>query len=315
MIDFFDKLYTSLDNKYPLLVRLRVYSLMRVVLRMIANVLLPVYFRFTQNRKEYILPHCKKENGRFIVSLTSFPVRAGRLWLVIETMLRQTVKPDMIVLWLSEKQFLKWEDIPQSLRNQQQRGLTIRLVPEDYRSHKKYHYCLKEFPYDHVITIDDDVFYDTHLVERMMEAHMVHPDAVITNKARQIRYNDKGELLPYAQWEADTRKTDNLFVIGIGGNLYPAHCMDEMVIDIDLAMQLTPTGDDIWLNAMLRMKHTPVIHASYYFLEQIPVFSLHNVELKSINIKSNNDIQLRQLIAYLMERRNVNPFMSQNLKY
>lgn len=313
MIDFFDKLYTSLDNRYTLLARLRVYTMMRIVLRRIINIVLPIYFRHTQGREEYRLLPCEKDGGRLIVSLTSFPVRAGRLWLVIETMLRQTVKPDIIVLWLSQKQFPRWEDVPESLRQLQCRGLTIRMVPEDYRSHKKYYYSLKEFPEDHILTIDDDVFYDTHLVERMMDAHKANPNAVITNKARRIRYDADGELLPYAQWEADTRKADNLFVVGAGGNLYPAHCLDEMVADIDQAMRLTPVGDDIWLNAMLRLKHTPVIHASYYFLVQTPVLSRHNVELMSSNIGTNNDVQLRQLIAYLLESRHVNPFKRRDI--
>ena len=42
----------------------------------------------------------RKEN--IIVSLTSYPKRIGTVWLTIETLLRQSVKPDEIILWLAQ---------------------------------------------------------------------------------------------------------------------------------------------------------------------------------------------------------------------
>lgn len=308
MIDFFDKMYTSLNNKYSFLNTLRVYSLLRHVVTLVANIVLPAFFYMTSGRKAYRLIPSNKTHGRIIVTLTSFPVRTTRLWLVIETILRQTVKPDMIVLWLSLKQYRGWEDIPQSLKRLQKRGLTIKLVQEDYRSHKKYYYCLETFPDDHIITIDDDIFYDTHLVERLLQEHNANPEAVIANKTHRIGFDTSGNILPYSQWEHDIYLGSDLFAVGAGGTFYPAHCMDEMVSDIDLAMKLTPTGDDIWLNAMVRLNHTKIIHAPYFFIEQLSVLNLHNVELLTVNANSGNDIQIQQLIAYLTSIDRENPF-------
>lgn len=308
MTDFFDKIYTSLNNKCSILNRLRVYSVMRLVVRIVANIVLPAYFYMTRGCKSYRLQTTTKTQGRIIVTLTSFPVRTPRLWLVIETILRQTVKPDMIVLWLSSKQYRGWEDVPQSLKRLQQRGLTIRFVPEDYRSHKKYHYCLSEFPDDHIITIDDDIFYDTHLVERLVQLHNVNPDDVIANKTHRIGYDADGNILPYSQWEQNVSGGSNLFAVGAGGTFYPAHCMDDMASDIDMAMKLTPTGDDIWLNAMLRLKHRKVIHGPYHFIEQLSVLNLHNVELITGNATSGNDKQIKQLLDYLTSTGRENPF-------
>ena len=308
MTDFFDKIYTSLNNKYTCLNRLRVYSLLRFVVRLIANIILPIYFFVTRGRKAYRLEPTKKTNGRIIVSLTSFPVRTGRLWLVIETILRQTIKPDMIILWLSSKQYGGWDDIPMSLKRLQQRGLTIRFVSEDYRSHKKYYYSLREFPDDHIITIDDDIFYDTHLVERLVLMHKEHPNDVIANKTHCIEYDASGNILPYSKWKQNANEGSNLFAVGAGGTFYPAHCLDEMVSDIDLAMKLTPTGDDIWLNAMLRLQHRKVIHAPYHFIEQLSVLNLHNVELITGNAKYGNDFQIKQLVDFLISIGRENPF-------
>ena len=164
------------------------------------------------------------------------------------------------------------------------------------------------YPDDHIITIDDDVFYDTHLVERMINSHKEHPHAVITNKSHQMTFNDDGKLKEYKSWNFDTKEDYNLFVIGAGGNLYPAHCLDEMATDIGMAMDLTPTGDDIWLNAMARLRHTSIVHTPYHALEQVPVINAHNVTLNAANVKSTNDIQINALIQYL-ERHNINnPF-------
>ncbi len=306
--DFLDKIYTSLNNKCAFLARLHVYSVLRLIVRLVANTILPAYFYLTCWRKAYRIEPTKKSRGRIIVTLTSFPVRTGRLWLVIETILRQTVKPDIIVLWLSLKQYRGWEDVPQSLKRLQRRGLTIRFVPEDYRSHKKYHYCLGEFPDDHIITIDDDIFYDSHLVERLIKMHHEYPDDVIANKTHRIGYDVNGNILPYSQWAQNASGGTDLFAVGAGGTFYPAHCMDKMASDIEMAMALTPTGDDIWLNAMVRLNHRKVIQAPYHFIEQISVLNLHNVELITGNATSGNDVQISQLVAYLSSVGKENPF-------
>ena len=314
IIDFFDKLYVSLDNRCVLLNRLHIYSVLRLFVKLGANMMLPMYFRMTARNKFYQLDKTDKTSGRFIVSLTSFPARTGRVWLVIETILHQTVKPDMIILWLSSKQYQGMESLPKRLRRLQHRGLTIKFVPEDYRSHKKYYYCLRDFPNDHIITIDDDIFYDTHLVERLLQKHMSNPNDVIANKTHRLGFDAVGNILPCRQWEQNTSGKNELFAVGAGGTLYPAHCMDKMALDINMAMKLTPTGDDIWLNTMLRLNHRNVIHGSYQFIEQVSVINLHNVELITENAYSGNDFQIKQLCDYLISIGKENPF-SQSFYY
>lgn len=309
MIDFFNKIYISFDNSNALLNRIGVYRILRFSIRLVANIFLPLYFKVTASNSKNRLRPNTQSGERLIVNLTSFPARIKHVWLVIETLLRQTTKPDMIILWLSRKQFPNGtDDLPQSLLDLTKRGLTIRMVDADYRSHKKYHYCLVEFPNDHIITVDDDVFYDTRLVERMQSILKKHPQAVITNKAHQMTYTEDGHLKPYTEWNYNSHADSALFVIGAGGNLYPAHCMDEMATDIDTAMKLTPTGDDIWLNAMIRLHHTEIIHTSYYFLEQLPVINLHNVALNTTNVLSDNDIQINNLCNYLIKHNKGCPF-------
>lgn len=57
--------------------------------------------------------------------------------MVIETILSQSIKPDKVILYLSKVQFPRLEeDLPDSLLNMKARGLDIRFVEGDIRSHK-----------------------------------------------------------------------------------------------------------------------------------------------------------------------------------
>lgn len=308
MIDTLDKIYTSIIDRNKVLAKLRIYTVMRVFIRVFANMVLPVYFKLTRHNPSYCITPTQKDHGRIIVTLTSFPARISRLWLVIETMLRQTYKPDMLILWLSEKQFPTIGHVPSSLLNLRQRGLQIEIMPDDMRSHKKYCYSLNRYPEDILITVDDDVFYDTHLIERLMNEHVRYPSAVITNHAHRMTYSKDGHLNPYTEWDRNTLRDENLFVVGIGGNLYPPHSLHPLASDTELAYRLTPAGDDIWLNAMARLQGTPIIHTPYHFICQIPVINLHNVDLFTSNIPTANDAQINNLVTYLKDKLGVNPF-------
>lgn len=56
-----------------------------------------------------------------IVSLTSWERRLEKVYLSIESLLRQSIKPDYIFLWLSDK----IESIPDSLQKTKLRGVDI----------------------------------------------------------------------------------------------------------------------------------------------------------------------------------------------
>ena len=138
MINLANRLYTiNIESRF--LQKLRIDSLMRFTVRNLFNVLVPIYFLLTRGKSL----NEKKRDKQLIVSLTSFPLRIGRLWIVIETLLRQKVQPDKIILWLAKSQFPNGDfDLPKKLLKQTKRGLEIRFVDEDIRSYKKFYYTL-----------------------------------------------------------------------------------------------------------------------------------------------------------------------------
>lgn len=71
-----------------------------------------------------------------VVSFTSFPARIEDAWIAADSLMRQDVPPDAVVLVLSQEEFPD-QEVPRSLRLMQRRGLEILWVDRDLRSFKK----------------------------------------------------------------------------------------------------------------------------------------------------------------------------------
>ena len=134
MIDFFIRIYSSIENKNPFLSRIKFYGTQRTIIKLLANIFVPIYLK-TSKCKSHKLANNQKSD--LIVSLTTFPARIDKMWIIIECMLRQSYKPDKIILWLSKEQFNNLGILPKSLLKLRNRGLEIELCDGDLRSHKK----------------------------------------------------------------------------------------------------------------------------------------------------------------------------------
>ena len=299
MTDLFDYLYSSIQDRNAFLTKIRWYSVLRGAVRLAANTVLPVEYLLTQSNRKYRLGESDKTKDRIIVSLTTFPARIGKVWLVIETLLRQTKKPDRIVLWLSKEQFASLDRLPKRLLRMQQRGLCIELREGDIRSHKKYYYALKEYPEDCLVTVDDDILYNSRILDITWRRHMQYPQAVIANYTHNMLF-EGGEALPYSQWERNVKEGQNLFFGSGGCTLFPPHCMSPEVTDADVALRLCPTADDVWLNAMTRKQKTAIVSTDYH-TEYLPIMNGKTPHLADENLPCQNDIQLHNVRTYFDE--------------
>jgi hypothetical protein len=310
MIIFFDKLYSSIPIKQNCLDKVRFYSALRFFVRTTANIVLPLYFRLTAHNSEYSLRPTKKTDGRLIVSLTSFPARINKVWMVVETILRQTYKPDMIILWLSKEQFPTLNDLPHNLLRMQKRGLQIELRDGDLRSHKKYYYTLKEYPKDIMITVDDDVFYNTNIVEYLMKSYSKYPDSVCCNHSHIIGLSG-GKIMPYRTWIHNENTNEvpaaDIIPIGIGGVLYPADILCSEVLNETALKANCFMGDDIWLKVMALLNGKYTIQTQYHSI-YLPIQNIHNRTLASKNIQNGNDIQIAAVRKYCIEKFGKDPF-------
>ena len=125
---------------------------------------------------------------RVIISLTSYPPRIKGVHKVIESLYRQTVLADEIILYLSNEEFPgKERDIPFQLKELLgKKGFRIEWVGGNLKSHKKYYYALKKFRKDIVITIDDDKIYADTMISELVESCYRFPNAVSARLVRMI---------------------------------------------------------------------------------------------------------------------------------
>ena len=189
-----------------------------------------------------------RDSAGVVVSLTSYGKRLGIVHLTILSLMRQSVRPDRIVLWLDAEEGA----VPESLKELEKYGLDIRYGCEDLKGHKKYFWALREFADQCVITVDDDVMYPADTVGSLLAAHDRYPDAVVARRVNRIVVDD-GRLAPYADWEfewrGDDAPRDDLLATGVGGVLYPPHCFGDLAFDLGPIEGTGLGNDDLWLKA------------------------------------------------------------------
>ena len=208
--------------------------------------------------------------ARLVVSLTTIRDRLPTATLAIQSILLQTMRPEQVVLYLSDE--IPREVIPPALLALEKYGLRIapvrdigpftKLIPAlaDYRDHT-------------IITIDDDVYYPAHTVECLLRTAAAVPGAIVGNWVRRLAFDWRGRVRAAKKGRLITTKLmernidqprrpviagHDLFAYGTSGVLYPPGCFDERVFDEASFKALCPTEDDVWFKAMAILKGTPV---------------------------------------------------------
>lgn len=305
LINFFDnrRYWGGKRNKF--LSKIYFYPIINKLVTILANIILPMYFYMTRKNPQYSLLNGNDKKQKVIISLTSFPPRLPKLWLVIECLLRQSVKPDAIILYLTAEQVKNIENLPKKLREQQKRGLQIVLCPDKIRSHTKYFYAMSQNPNDIIITVDDDLFYRTDLVERHLKAHLTYPNAIIANWVK--------EILPttplYKEWpDCNEAKLSNRFLLlGVSSVLYPPHSLYKDAFLTKEIIDLCLTADDVWLSCMALLQKTPIYFTNYKY-NHLPVTIKNNETLLDVN-RERNQICVDNLNRYYKDKLGIRPFI------
>ena len=188
--------------------------------------------------------------NEIIVSLTTHGRRLHETYLAIESIMQQTLKPNRIILWLSDD--FKNIDIPRVLQRQQKRGLEIRFC-KDIRSYTKLIPALMNFPSSTIITIDDDQLYHFDLLENLVNAHKNHPKMIFCGRMHRMRLLAKDKLEKYSKWTLGYEDFDISplnFPVGVGGVLYPPNCFNEEIFNENIFLEICKYADDIWFKAM-----------------------------------------------------------------
>lgn len=200
-----------------------------------------------------IEPDPKRYKHELIVSLTSFPARIHLVHFAVYSLLKQSLKPNRIVLWLADSQFPGKElDLPRELLALKPLGLEIRWC-EDIKSFKKLIPSLREWPEAIIVTADDDMHYPRPWLESLYQSHLSHNREIQAGGIHPIALDADGLPLPYAKWgwnPPDGLSAFRNVPVGAFGTLYPPHCLHPDVLDQESFLRLAPSADDLWFWAM-----------------------------------------------------------------
>lgn len=243
-----------------------------------------------------------RRNPELIVSLTTIPERIATVSLCLDSLLRQSLKPDRLILWLSvsmdsERPFVSNAHLPADLLSLVHRGLEIRWC-EDIRSYRKLIPTLRAHPEALIVTADDDILYPRHWLRLLFDAHRKEPQYLHCHRAHLIKYDASDFALPYGQWEMLSNgykgPSIDLFPTTGGGVLYAPYHLHPDVLDIKTFMELCPNADDVWLKAMTLLAGVSCKKVAYRTFPLIEINIRNNRTLYSENVILNgNDTQIK----------------------
>ena len=272
----------------------------RLHLRFVFNPLI----RYNSNlMSKYVGINPVKRDVPIIVSLTSYEARFKDLEISLYSLLNQSLKPDRIILWLSDE-IESLNDLPYEITKYIKNGLEIRFV-KDIGSYTKAIYAFKEYSEAIIVTADDDIYYPKKWLERLYHSYIAHPKDIQVHRAHSVRLKDR-KILPYEKWEKhvqeESARFDN-FLTGVGGVLYPPNCFLSEVFRNDIFLKYAPTADDIWFwfmalisNRRIRVvqNHIKTLSCTNLLRQILP----NRKTLYSINSTGRNDEQIENLMKF-----------------
>lgn len=216
---------------------------------------------FNSSSKEYGLNKESRED-KIIVSLTAIPSRINKTKYVVDRLLKQTLKPDEIILYLGEDEFNNVK-LPSEFNILEKRGLKIEYV-ENIGPHKKYYYAMQANPSSIIITVDDDRIYPKDLIQNLYQSYLEFPHAISGNWIKKMMIRD-GKFIPHQDWPRVTSYDGipnfQYFAIGADGILYPPNILPKEAFNLSQIKNLSYKADDVWLKGMELLNNIPVVKA------------------------------------------------------
>lgn len=195
----------------------------------------------------------KGDDTDIVVSLTTHGKRLSESAPYgIYSLFTQTVLPNRIVLSINQDD---WNDdnLPPLIKRLQQSGLEV-LYCRDVRSHTKLLPALAKYPNNPIITVDDDMIYEPHMIEELVTAYN-HSDGktIFCRQGVYPKVKDR-KYISYMKWDdtvhtpdfAQNKLQHSVSPYGVYGVLYPPHIFDKEIFNSDIFLKLAPHTDDIW---------------------------------------------------------------------
>ena len=198
-------------------------------------------------------------NWDHIIALTSHGPRLQTLEKSINGILKQRLVPKRVVLVVSDSEAAL---IPSSIRLLADSSRIEIKLTDDLGPGKKLLPLLAENPGMPIITLDDDLIYQTDLTLKLMIQHNLNPECIIANRVHKVKFLEDGQPAPYESWAknyslGDGPELDFLATSG-AGTLFMVEHFHPDVMDIESYKGLSFFTDDLWWFVQSRRVGTKV---------------------------------------------------------
>jgi hypothetical protein len=118
-----------------------------------------------------------------------------------------------------------------------------------------------------IVTVDDDMFYQSNHIERLMTSYAKNKSVIHCHRGRLVPVFRNGTLrtgqVPDWRlfWAGSCKAPVSKLVMaqGVDGILYPPHSLDNHIFQSEVFHKLCPFHDDLWFWVMAILHGTPTL--------------------------------------------------------
>lgn len=229
-----------------------------------------------------------------IISMTSWKMRIGNVPLTVDSLLRNTIIPNQIVLNLSIEEFpLRERNLPQELLNYVNDGIVEILWQKgNTKSFKKIIPTLQKYPFDIIIAIDDDFIYPSDFIETFVKMHQVYPCNPLSGNHAIVNETK-------AHCGCSSLVKSEFF------GQYIEELIDEKIIEIGM--------DDVFYTFCAALNKAPYLYVGkLFYFNMLPNNPIESLSAKS---KYNNFDMSNYLIEKIHKKYKINASNLSRLKF
>jgi hypothetical protein len=244
------------------------------------------------------LPSKSTASSGYVVSLTSWRPRLPDLPLVLFTLLRQTLRPSLIHVWLAPSDYALMDSI--ATERFSAHGVHFESC-DDLGPHKKWLPMIERGAREPFVICDDDILYPSKWFENLMRQD--RDDAYVGTRCHRIQRDTSGIPLSYSEWSHDVAwelsPSNDLFITGCGGAIIHPDRISGEFRDREALFDKCPRADDIWLKVAHAAAGIPCYKTRYSFpCLEIPGSGATSLMQTNVD-NGGNDSQLRAVMHWL----------------
>jgi hypothetical protein len=249
--------------------------------------------------------------GTIDISLTSISSRMATLEHTLRSILEQSYRDLRIIVHISREPYLLDEGIPEIPPN-------LLALQTEADGRLEFSYCRNTGPYRKllpyltrywgesrlVVTADDDTLYPKYWLSQLVEAYDQFHCCIAYRGHRMVTRGDGG-FKPYRSWmlsKIEENPSQLILPTGKDGILYDTAFCPENILNIDVAVQLAPTTDDLWFRWNLAMNNVPVFVLNSDYRTSLVETDYDSSLYLNYNRAGGNDVAIVRLIDYFAQK-------------